>query len=214
MGNWYRQVLISTALAQLEGTISRLHQGAVVADVGCGSGIQVSGRGESRPPPTRLASGPGSVAPEGGCGPIGREVGGDGRRRGESDQISGRAGIPVGTVHEYPTSGPSCAPPTRAFTTEIASTGPATSRPQPGNHGHVVGPCWLLRQATIPEHVGQCRRLAISSGDLPLAAKRRCTDVTIGSTTYVVPHRVQVSSSRDATTGLRPCATASRSTPR
>jgi 2-polyprenyl-3-methyl-5-hydroxy-6-metoxy-1,4-benzoquinol methylase len=39
MGNWYRQVLISTALPQLEGVISRLHQGAVVADVGCGSGI-------------------------------------------------------------------------------------------------------------------------------------------------------------------------------
>jgi len=134
MGNWYRQVLISTALVQLEGTISRLHQGAVVADVGCGSGIQVSGRGESQPPPTRLASGPGSVAPEGGCGPMGQEVRGDGRRRGESDQISGRAGIPVGTVHEYPTSGPSCAPPTRAFTTEIASTGPATSRRRVGRN--------------------------------------------------------------------------------
>ena len=39
MGNWYRQVLVSTALPQLEGVISRLNQGAVVADVGCGSGI-------------------------------------------------------------------------------------------------------------------------------------------------------------------------------
>jgi len=179
MGNWYRQVLISTALVQLAGTTSRLHQGVVVADVGCGSGTQVSGRGESQPPAAHLASGPGSVAPEGGCGPMGQEVGGDG---GRATRFPGRASIPVGTVHQYPTSGASCTP-TRAFTTEIASTGPATSRPQPGNHGHVVGPCWSLRQATIPEHVGQCRRLAISSGDLPLAARRRCTDVTIGSTT-------------------------------
>ena len=49
MGNWYRQVLISTALPQLEGVISRLHQGAVVADVGCGSSRWPR---RSRPPPS------------------------------------------------------------------------------------------------------------------------------------------------------------------
>src|ERR1035437_7977906 len=41
MGNWYRQVLVATALPQLDGVIDRLSEGAVVADVGCGSGIAI-----------------------------------------------------------------------------------------------------------------------------------------------------------------------------
>jgi hypothetical protein len=41
MGNWYRQVLVATALPQLDGVIERLREGAVVADVGCGSGIAI-----------------------------------------------------------------------------------------------------------------------------------------------------------------------------
>lgn len=41
MGNWYRQVLIPTALPLLDGVISRLNAGAVVADVGCGSGVAI-----------------------------------------------------------------------------------------------------------------------------------------------------------------------------
>ena len=41
MGNWYRQVLVTTALPQLDGVSDRLREGAVVADVGCGSGIAI-----------------------------------------------------------------------------------------------------------------------------------------------------------------------------
>jgi len=41
MGNWYRQVLVTTALPQSDGVIDRLREGAVVADVGCGSGIAI-----------------------------------------------------------------------------------------------------------------------------------------------------------------------------
>ena len=41
MGNWYGQVLVATALPQLDGVIERLREGAVVADVGCGSGIAI-----------------------------------------------------------------------------------------------------------------------------------------------------------------------------
>jgi 2-polyprenyl-3-methyl-5-hydroxy-6-metoxy-1,4-benzoquinol methylase len=41
MGNWYRQVLVTSALPQLDGVIGRLEKGAVVADVGCGSGIAI-----------------------------------------------------------------------------------------------------------------------------------------------------------------------------
>jgi len=37
--NWYRQVLVPTALPMLEGLVARLTTGAGVADVGCGSGL-------------------------------------------------------------------------------------------------------------------------------------------------------------------------------
>jgi 2-polyprenyl-3-methyl-5-hydroxy-6-metoxy-1,4-benzoquinol methylase len=38
-GNWYRQVLVPTALPALDGVVERLRSGAVAADVGCGTGI-------------------------------------------------------------------------------------------------------------------------------------------------------------------------------
>ena len=37
--NWYRQVLVPTALPLLEGVVARLESGGKAADVGCGSGI-------------------------------------------------------------------------------------------------------------------------------------------------------------------------------
>ena len=37
--NWYRQVLVPTALPMLDGIAARLAAGGVVADVGCGSGL-------------------------------------------------------------------------------------------------------------------------------------------------------------------------------
>lgn len=39
--NWYRQVLVPTALPQLDGVVASLEAGAQVADVGCGSGIAI-----------------------------------------------------------------------------------------------------------------------------------------------------------------------------
>jgi len=37
--NWYRQVLVPTALPMLDGIVARLTAGGLVADVGCGSGL-------------------------------------------------------------------------------------------------------------------------------------------------------------------------------
>jgi len=37
--NWYRQVLVPTALPQLDGVVPRLESGGTVADVGCGAGL-------------------------------------------------------------------------------------------------------------------------------------------------------------------------------
>ncbi|HEX2849745.1 MAG TPA: methyltransferase domain-containing protein [Acidimicrobiales bacterium] len=38
-GNWYRHLLVPVALPMLDGVVDRLHAGANVADVGCGSGV-------------------------------------------------------------------------------------------------------------------------------------------------------------------------------
>ena len=38
-GNWYRQVLVPTALPLLDGVIAALRDGGVAADVGCGTGL-------------------------------------------------------------------------------------------------------------------------------------------------------------------------------
>ena len=38
-GNWYRQVLVPTALPLLDGAVESLASGAKVADVGCGAGV-------------------------------------------------------------------------------------------------------------------------------------------------------------------------------
>lgn len=39
--NWYRKVLVPVALPQLEGVVQMLTDGALVADVGCGTGLAI-----------------------------------------------------------------------------------------------------------------------------------------------------------------------------